>query len=105
MKASLFVPPGGYFAERWSQGHMMPALGIDYIAAVLEENGVGVEIVPSHVLNLSWDDIYRKVETDKPDVVGITTTTENRFLGFKLAEVAKEAHPGTFVVLGGPHLK
>jgi anaerobic magnesium-protoporphyrin IX monomethyl ester cyclase len=105
MKTSLFVPPGGYFAERWSQGHMMPALGIGYIAAVLEEKGVDVEIVPSHVLDLSWNDIYRKVERDKPDVVGITTTTENRFLSFKLAEVAKEAHPETFVVLGGPHLK
>ncbi len=105
MKVQLFVPPGGYFAERWSQGHLMPSLGIGYIAALLEQNGVDVEIVPSHVLKLSWDDIRRKVETDKPDVVGVTTTTENRFLSFKLAELAKKAHPNTFVVLGGPHLK
>lgn len=103
MKVSLYVPPGGYFAERWSQGHMMPALGILYMAAVLEKNGVDVEVVPSHVLKLSWKDIYRRIETDKPDVVGITTTTENRFLGFKLAEVAKRAYPETFVVMGGPH--
>src|SRR5256885_1096386 len=35
MKVILFVPPGGYFAERWAQGSTMPNLGILYIAAVL----------------------------------------------------------------------
>jgi radical SAM superfamily enzyme YgiQ (UPF0313 family) len=100
----LFVPPGGYFAERWSQGRMMPSLGILYLAAVLEENGIDVEVVPSHVLGMSWSDICRKIEKEKPDIVGITTTTENRFLSFKLAKVAKNAYPLTFVVLGGPHL-
>jgi radical SAM superfamily enzyme YgiQ (UPF0313 family) len=103
MKIMLLVPPGGYFAERWSQGKMMPSLGILYLAAVLEESGRDVEVVPSHVLGMTWDDIQRKIESDKPDIVGITTTTENRFLGFKLAQTAKEAYPGTFVILGGPH--
>lgn len=105
MKVMLFVPPGGYFAERWSHGTMMPALGLSYIAAVLERDGVEVELVPSHVLGLSFRDVARKIESERPDVVGITTTTENRFQSFKLASVAKEAYPPAFVVLGGPHLK
>ncbi len=104
MKVMLFVPPGGYFAERWSQGNIMPSLGILYLAAVLEENGSDVEVVPSHVLGMSWDDIYRKIEIERPDVVGATTTTENRFLSFKLAKIAKDAYPSVFTVLGGPHL-
>ncbi|MFX0198289.1 MAG: cobalamin-dependent protein, partial [Candidatus Hodarchaeota archaeon] len=79
MRVMLFVPPGGYFAERWSHGKMMPSLGIIYLAAVLEQNGRDVEVVPSHVLGMSWNDIYRKIEEQRPDVVGITTTTENRF--------------------------
>ena len=103
MKVMLCVPPGGYFAERWSQGSMMPSLGVLYLAAVLEQHGVDVEVVPSHVLRLSWKDIARKIETDKPDIIGISTTTENRFLSFRMAQVAKEAHPEAFVVLGGPH--
>jgi radical SAM superfamily enzyme YgiQ (UPF0313 family) len=105
MRVSFFVPPGGYFAERWSHGALMPALGILYMAAVLEEQGVEVEVTPTHVLELTWRQIARKIETDRPDVVGITTTTENRFLAFKLAEVAKQAHPGSFVLMGGPHFK
>ncbi|MGH7265008.1 MAG: B12-binding domain-containing radical SAM protein [Candidatus Rokuibacteriota bacterium] len=105
MRVSFFVPPGGYFAERWSHGTLMPALGILYMGAMLEQQGHQVEVTPSHVLEMTWRDIARKIETDRPDVVGITTTTENRFLAFELAEVAKAAHPGTFVLMGGPHFK
>jgi len=103
MKAMLFVPPGGYFAERWSHGRLMPGLGILYIAAVLEQHGTQVEVVPSHVLRLSWRQIARRIRSAQPDVVGITTTTENRFEAFHLAGVAKTAHPPAFVVMGGPH--
>lgn len=97
MRVMLFVPPGGYFAERWSGGHMMPALGLTYIAAVLEQNGIEVELVPTHVLDMSWADIARKVESDRPGIVGIQASTENRFLSFELARVAKRAFP--------PHLR
>lgn len=103
MRVMLCLPPGGYFAERWSQGNMMPALGLLYLAAVLEQNNIEVEVVPSHVLKLNWHDLAKKIETDNPDIVGITTTTENRFQSFQLARVAKKASPRTFVVLGGPH--
>jgi anaerobic magnesium-protoporphyrin IX monomethyl ester cyclase len=105
MKVMLCVPPGGYFAERWSHGSTMPSLGVLYLAAVLEQHNVEVEVVPSHVLKLSWHDLGRKIETDKPDIVGITTTTENRFQSFQLAKIAKEAYPRTFVVMGGPHFR
>jgi radical SAM superfamily enzyme YgiQ (UPF0313 family) len=104
MKVMLMVPPGGYFAERWSGGSMMPALGISYVAAVLEADGVDVRVVPCHVLDLDWKGVGRLIETERPDVVGVTTTTENRFLSFRLARVAKAAHPGAFTVLGGPHV-
>lgn len=102
MKIQLYVPPGGYFAERW-QENMMPALGHLYIAGVLEEAGYDVEVVPTHVLGLEWGQIADKIRADRPDVIGITTTTENRFLSFRLAEVAKQAHPSAFTIMGGPH--
>lgn len=105
MKIFFFVPPGGYFAERWSHGTMMPALGLLYMAALLEKVGHEVQVIPSHVLELTWKEIFKKIESEKPDIVGITTTTENRHLSFELARVAKRAHPGAFVALGGPHCK
>ncbi|OGD22844.1 MAG: radical SAM protein [Candidatus Aminicenantes bacterium RBG_16_63_16] len=103
MKVQLYVPPGGYFAERWSKGSTMPPLGLLYIGAVLEKAGVDVEIVPADVLKLDWAGIRRKIEADRPDIVGVTSTTENRFQSFRLVKIAREAAPGAVTVIGGPH--
>lgn len=103
MKVQLYVPPGGYFAERWSRGTSMPPLGILSIAAVLEKEGIDVEIVPAEILKLSWRDIAKKIQADRPDIVGVTSTTENRFQSFELVKVARKAHPPALLVMGGPH--
>jgi anaerobic magnesium-protoporphyrin IX monomethyl ester cyclase len=103
MKVQLYVPPGGYFAERWSRGSSMPPLGLLYIGAVLEKAGVDVEIVPADILKLGWRDIRRKIETAQPDIVGVTSTTENRFQSFRLVKLAREAAPEAVTIMGGPH--
>ena len=103
MKIQLFVPPGGYFAERWSKGSSMPPLGLLYIGAVLEKEGIEVEIVPADVLKMGWNDIARKIQDERPDIVGVTSTTENRFQSFKLVRLAKKAYPPAMTVMGGPH--
>src|ERR1041385_6379907 len=103
MKVILFVPPGGYFAERWAQGSTMPNLGILYIAAVLEQDGVDVQVVPADVLGLTQEQVEKIIVDEKPDVVGITVTTENRFQSFELAQRSKQVYPRAITVLGGPH--
>src|SRR5512137_2383769 len=103
MKIQLYVPPGGYFAERWSKGSTMPPLGLLYIGAVLEKAGVDVEIVPADILHLDWSGVRRKIETAQPDIVSVTSTTENRFQSFRLVKLAREAAPGAVTVMGGPH--
>ncbi len=102
-KVQLYVPPGGYFAERWTKGSSMPPLGLLSLGAVLEKEGIPVEIVPTDILGMGWGDIQRKIKQDKPDIIGVTITTENRFQSFKLIRLAKKAYPGALTVLGGPH--
>ena len=103
MKVQLFVPPGGYFAERWSKGSSMPPLGLLYIAAVLEKDGHEVRIVPSDILKLSWEQIKKEILNFEPDIIGVTSTTENRFQSIKLIKTAKKTYPRALTVLGGPH--
>lgn len=91
-------------AQRWSEGSSMPPLGILFLGAVLEKNGHDVEIVPSDVLRYTWNDIVKKIDDFKPDVVGVTTTSENRFESFKLAEIVKQTNPSIITMLGGPHI-
>jgi len=103
-KFQIFVPPQGYVAQRWEEGNSMPPLGILFLAAVLEKEGYEAEIVPADILKLNWSDIAKKIDDFKPNVVGITTTTENRFESFKLARIAKETNPKIITLLGGPHI-
>lgn len=103
MKIQLFVPPQGYVAQRW-EGGSMPPLGILYLAAVLEQAGHDVQVVPADILCLSWTDIADTIRSFGPRLVGITTTTENRFDSFRLCRLAKEVDPTIATVMGGPHI-
>ncbi len=104
LRFQIFVPPQGYVAQRWSEGSSMPPLGILFLGAVLEKNGYDVEIVPADVLRYGWNDIVKRIDDFKPDVVGVTTTSENRFQSFELAKIAKETNPKIITMLGGPHI-
>ncbi len=103
MKVQLFVPPGGYVAERWAKGSSMPPLGVLSIAAVLEKEGVGVEVIPADVLGLGWHEIEREMERGAADIIGVTSSTENRFQSFELIRRARKARPEALTVMGGPH--
>lgn len=103
MKVQLLVPPGGYIAQRWSKGSSMPHLGFLSIGAVLERAGHTVQIVPSDILKMSWGRIKKEIRDFKPDLLGVTTTTENRFQSFKLIKLAKKIYPQALTILGGPH--
>jgi len=103
MKVQLIIPPGGYFAERWSKGSTMPPLGLLYIGAVLEKEGIDVRIVPADMKNMSWGNIKQDILDYEPDIIGVTSTTENRFQSFKLVKLAKKTYPQAMAIMGGPH--
>lgn len=103
MKIQLLIPPGGYFAERWSKGSSMPPLGLLYIAAVLEKDGHEVQIVPTDIMGLKWHQIRDEIRKFQADIIGVTSTTENRFQSFRLIRESKKANPRALTILGGPH--
>ncbi len=103
MKVQLLAPPGGHLAQRWSTGTSMPPLGLLYIGAVLEREDIAVKITPADVLGWSWRRVFREIHDFSPDVVGVTSTTENRFQSFRLIKIAKKAQPTVLTVMGGPH--
>jgi radical SAM superfamily enzyme YgiQ (UPF0313 family) len=103
MKIQLFVPPGGYFAERWTKGSSMPPLGLLYIAAILEKEGHEIRIVPADILKLNWNQIADEIKTFQADIIGVTSTTENRFQSFDLIKLVKKENPKALTVIGGPH--
>ncbi|MCP1662274.1 MULTISPECIES: B12-binding domain-containing radical SAM protein [Methanocalculus] len=80
----------------------IPPLGILYIAAVLEEHGISIEVMDCAAEDTTFADIERRVAATEPFIVGITATTPLLEEAVKAAEAAKRGGAKT-VVLGGPH--
>jgi radical SAM superfamily enzyme YgiQ (UPF0313 family) len=100
----LIIPPGGYYAERWSKGSLMPPLGVGYVAASLEAAGIRTAILDAHVEGLSHKQIAERLRQAAPRIVGVTFTTETRFEGFAVLRLARKELPRALVVAGGPHV-
>lgn len=103
MKVTLISPPSRYIASRWEKS-TLPPLGLGYLAAYLEQRGIACEILDAHVLRMKFRDIYNHLIDSRPDVVGVTFTTENRFAGFDTIRTARAALPKSLIVAGGPHV-
>jgi len=118
-RVQLFFPPMVFPKLQSRQTAMFP-LGLGYIAAVLECEGYEVSLVdcPSegnetmvdigkdrYVYGLTREQIRLKIETFRPDAVGISclfTSLVNQML--MVAEVAKEVDSEIAVICGGPHV-
>ena len=99
----LIVPPGGYYANRWQQGCLMPPLGIGYIAAAVEQAGHRVRILDAYAEDVTQQQLIDRLREMRPDVTGFTFTTENRFEAFESIRLCKKMLPETTTVAGGPH--
>lgn len=103
MKTHLIIPPSGYIAQRWKEHNTMPPLGILYIAAVLEKNGLPVRVTASDVLKLKKSGILQAISAYDADTIGLSITTENRFEIFDLLKTIKAEFPKKLLIVGGPH--
>jgi len=96
-----------------------PPLGLAYIAAVLEREGVDVQILDAfsegiHLVNLqggyyriglSDDEIKERLRSFNPDVVGVSYNFTNFFDSrLQIADLVKSTLPKCLVVLGGAHV-
>ena len=79
-----------------------PHLGLAYIAAVLEAENHAVRIIDIDAEALTYDNLGRIIESEKPDMVGITATTPVFYSALKMAEIVKK-NSSAYTVIGGIH--
>ena len=72
-----------------------------YLSSYLAKNGFDSKIID---LNMTSEaDMYKFLSGSKPDVVGVTGVTENRFLVTDLIANIRGVLKDTFIVVGGRH--
>ena len=85
-------------------GSCMPSLGLAYIAAVLEHEGIKVEILDCDAEKISLKKLSEKLsQYNNPEFIGITATTSIIENAIKTAEICKKKFPKSKIVMGGVH--
>jgi anaerobic magnesium-protoporphyrin IX monomethyl ester cyclase len=101
MKILLIYP---YFLEEriYEEEIAVPPIGLYYIAALLLEKGVDVEILNWRTIQQTPDKIREILREKNPDLIGFSILNANRWGAIEIARQAKELNPGVKIVLGGP---
>ncbi|MDD1766338.1 MAG: B12-binding domain-containing radical SAM protein, partial [Candidatus Methanomethyliaceae archaeon] len=105
MKVTLVNPPTTSTLETITKlGLKVPPLGLAYIAATLEREGVNVTILDAVVADISHKELGEVLQRTHPDVIGVTSTTPTIYDAIKTVMIAKENCPDSVTVMGGSHI-
>ena len=91
----LVVPPG--------IRSNTPPLGLLYLGAQLERDGVSVRALDAGMEGLDIGETLRRIDEIDPRIVGLGATTPEIQAAEDMAALVKARRPQTAVVLGGPH--
>ena len=102
----LFIDPPyiNFEGIKESGGHMLP-LSFGYLAAYARKKipGLEFEVLDCEVEGLDYQQIKKRIEGTKPDIVGMTAPTPPMKHVYKISEIVKEIYPNVPIVLGGLH--
>lgn len=99
----LFVNPPQTASKYKFMGVIAPPLGIAYMAGVLQENNIDVEILDASAEDMDFKDVEKELLKIKPDLVALTALTPTIGRALETAQVVKETLPDSIVVMGGYH--
>lgn len=99
----LFVNPPQTASKYKFMGVIAPPLGIAYMAGVLQENHIDVEILDASAEDMNFKDVEKELLKRKPDLVALTALTPTIGRALETAQVVKETLPDSIVVMGGYH--
>ena len=106
MKVCLINPPWVTRSNNiWTKIRgTLPPLGLLYLAAFLEKEGVSADILDCQTGLRSWKEIERELRGKRYDLYGITGTTSIISNSYRIAGLVKSFHPEAGVVMGGVHV-
>jgi anaerobic magnesium-protoporphyrin IX monomethyl ester cyclase len=100
-RVALITPP--YHSGVVESAGTWLNVGFVYIAGALRAAGFEVDYYDAMSLWHKWDDIRKRMEDFRPDVVATTAFTASIVEAVKLCAMAKEVNPKAVTVLGNVH--
>ncbi len=97
MKILLTSPPG-QTTERW------PPLGLLYLASSIKQHRSDeVIVLDAFCMNLSREQLAERIIRERPDFIGLSTSTHTFLESIHALEEVSKALPGTIIAMGGYH--
>ena len=103
MKICLIRPPRSKYDDLYTRTSTFYPMGLGYLASYLLKGGFDVQIIDAFIENLDVNELSKRVFSYKPDVVGISFSTENRFPAIRTAKTLKRSSSSFYIIAGGPH--
>lgn len=108
MKKIIFLNPSlsmkDLYEDLGESGSELPPLGIAILAAITRNMGYETKIIDSIALKLNTKQTVKKILEEKPDYLGITSTTMAIYNAAEIAEEIKKEDKNIKIILGGPHI-
>jgi len=108
MAEIVLVTPPVTLEERYGKlsgaANTLPSLGILYLAAMLRKEGHLVSVIEASSLGLSLKELIGEIVKNKPEYLGISSTTLSIFHASALADEIKNIDRNIKTIIGGPHL-
>jgi len=104
MTRVVFVNPVDTSVVAKGLGLKAPPLNLMYLAGAVEQAGFFPHIIDANLLNALPDKITEIVARLLPDLVGLTATTSTISKAFQSIKKIRDAVPGCFIFIGGPHV-
>ncbi len=105
MKVCLINPPDGNKREKnmdyCETAYNFPHLGLGYIASVLDNNNISVEVIECMGMDISLEKLYKKIKDEQYGIIGISSYVYNSFNVIKIVKEINKIDPNIFVFLGG----
>lgn len=96
----FFINPPAYNVTGHS-GTNSPVLGILYLATILDKAGYRARVLDADRLEMNWEELKNRLLWEKPDVIGLTSTTLGMEVMYKTAEICRVALPRAIIIAGG----
>lgn len=106
MKITLLIPPTDLdkaYGGIQSLNHILPGIGLAYIAAVLRQKGHQVSVLDAYVQRLSESQAVEQIMDLGPDILGVSLLTTSAPPAEAIISTLRSRAPKMTVVMGNVH--
>ncbi len=104
MKMLFIIPPFLSVGKKSTHSpHLIPNLGIAYMASILKNEGHEVNVIDALAEGLSRASLINKIAVVQPDIVGLTASTYQIYDAAEIAKEVKGLSSEIITIIGGYH--